>query len=205
MRGRPPEVPLAGRRAANHETRARGDRWRFPHGDARIRGSGRTGVARRNRPRAVLEHANGVRGDPGSVEDRAVEQELEQERCSGGPAAETVIATSCPAKSKPPGGRAPIGPSAIVTVAAAGLVTDVSTGSAALGIAPVVIVPPAPTLPFAASFATVTSNDADDELPRVSLAVQTTVVVPVGNPEPEDGWQATGRAPSTTSFATGLG
>jgi hypothetical protein len=48
---------------------------------------------------------------------------------------------------------------------------------------------------------TVTVNEAEPVLPRVSVAVQVTVVVPSGNVEPLAGLQLTGRAPSILSLA----
>jgi hypothetical protein len=48
---------------------------------------------------------------------------------------------------------------------------------------------------------TVTVNVAEPVLPRVSAAVQVTVVVPKGKVEPLAGVQLTGRAPSTLSVA----
>jgi hypothetical protein len=51
---------------------------------------------------------------------------------------------------------------------------------------------------------TVTVNEACAVLPRVSVAVQFTVVVPSGNVDPDAGVQLTGRGPSTRSVAVGL-
>ncbi len=48
---------------------------------------------------------------------------------------------------------------------------------------------------------TVTLKVAEPELPRVSAALQVTVVVPMGKVDPEGGLQVTGREPSTTSVA----
>jgi hypothetical protein len=48
---------------------------------------------------------------------------------------------------------------------------------------------------------TVTLNDAEAELPALSVAEQVTIVVPAGNVEPEAGVQVTGTEPSTRSEA----
>jgi hypothetical protein len=48
---------------------------------------------------------------------------------------------------------------------------------------------------------TVTLNDPDAELPALSVAEQSTVVVPTGKVEPEAGVQVTGTEPSTASVA----
>src|SRR5262249_14957280 len=50
----------------------------------------------------------------------------------------------------------------------------------------------------------VTVNVAVRVLPRVSEAVQVTVVVPVGNVEPDAGVHVTVRGPSTRSLAVGF-
>ena len=50
---------------------------------------------------------------------------------------------------------------------------------------------------------TVTLNDAVAVLPCASLALQFTVVVPIGNVEPDAGVQLTGVGPSTASVALG--
>jgi hypothetical protein len=52
---------------------------------------------------------------------------------------------------------------------------------------------------------TATRNEAEAELPRLSAAVQVTVVVPTGNNAPESGVHVTGSGPSTTSEAVGAG
>jgi hypothetical protein len=49
-----------------------------------------------------------------------------------------------------------------------------------------------------------TANVVDAELPRVSAAVQVTVVEPNANVDPDGGVQVTGRDPSTMSVAVGL-
>src|SRR5262245_41110044 len=51
---------------------------------------------------------------------------------------------------------------------------------------------------------TVTLNVACELLPRVSEAVQVTVVWPIGNVDPDAGLHVTGRLPSTMSVAVGL-
>jgi hypothetical protein len=48
---------------------------------------------------------------------------------------------------------------------------------------------------------TVTVNDADPVLPRVSVAVQVTVVAPSGNVDPLAGAQLTATVPSIVSVA----
>jgi hypothetical protein len=59
-------------------------------------------------------------------------------------------------------------------------------------------------LVFLPASATVTVKLPVDVLPRVSLAEHATVVVPIGNVEPDAGVQVTGRAPSTTSLAVAV-
>jgi Ca2+/Na+ antiporter len=51
---------------------------------------------------------------------------------------------------------------------------------------------------------TVTVNDVELLFPFASVAVQVTVVVPIGNVEPDAGTQLTASVPSTTSVAVGL-
>ena len=76
-------------------------------------------------------------------------------------------------------------------------------------IAPVALV--ASTVAFAGTVttgpvvsATVTVKDAAPLLPRVSVAVQLTVVAPSGNVAPLAGVQVTATLPSTTSLAVAL-
>jgi hypothetical protein len=57
------------------------------------------------------------------------------------------------------------------------------------------------TLTVGAPSVTVTVNDADPLFPRVSVALQFTVVEPIGNVAPDAGLQVTGRGPSMASFA----
>jgi hypothetical protein len=52
---------------------------------------------------------------------------------------------------------------------------------------------------------TLTVNPADAVLPRASLAVQVTGVVPTAKVEPEAGVQVTGTLPETRSVAVGAG
>jgi hypothetical protein len=55
-----------------------------------------------------------------------------------------------------------------------------------------------------AALVTVTVNDVELLFPFASVAVQVTVVVPIGNVEPDGGTQLTGSVPSTTSVAVGF-
>ena len=59
----------------------------------------------------------------------------------------TVISACMPSSWKPAGAPPDASPSTIVMVPALGEVTDVSSGSAAFGVSPVVAVPPGSTAP----------------------------------------------------------